>query len=120
MWRPFRGIHLTVIPNVPILQSERSPRRTPNLLLPNMPSEAPTPEPAMQSDIDRLKNPASYKEQFESTEVQELSQAIDILARLRMSTHDDASRVGWEKLEHARKYLDELLKMQFSEPENEN
>jgi hypothetical protein len=88
-------------------------------VLPNihMSAENSPANQELQSDIDKLKDPSSYKETFERKEVQELQQAIDIIATLRTASYKDASKVGWEKLAHARDYLDRLLKKQFEDPE---
>lgn len=74
-------------------------------------------EERIQADIDRLKNPMPYQETFETQQVQELKQAIDILWRLQQATFKDASKVGYEKLQNAKFYLDKLLKRHFGDSE---
>ncbi|HTU44211.1 MAG TPA: hypothetical protein VMF91_04080 [Bryobacteraceae bacterium] len=68
------------------------------------------PERRLRAEIDKLKDPAPYKETFETVEAQQLSQAIDLLAALQNGTFLDASQVGYEKLRNAKLYLDKLLK----------
>jgi hypothetical protein len=75
----------------------------------------------LQTDIDRLKDPRPYQEQFETQQVQALTQAIDILWRLAREAHDvDATKVGLDKLTDAKLYLDKLLHEQLGDPEKEN
>src|SRR5713226_3543097 len=71
----------------------------------------------LQADIDRLKDPARYQATFETKEAQQLSQGIEILARLQSEAYEGASRVGYEKLRNAKLYLDKLLKDHFSAEE---
>jgi len=70
----------------------------------------------LQSDIDKLKEPRSYRERFETEEVQALTQAIDILWRLAREAHQvDATKVGLDKLTNAKLYLDKLLSLQLGD-----
>jgi len=72
----------------------------------------------LQADIDKLKNPASYIERFETREAQQLTQAIDILWRLAREAHNvDATKVGLDKLTDAKMYLDRLLSKHLGDPE---
>lgn len=66
-------------------------------------------EPFLE-DINRFKKPGLYKEMYADERVQQLVQAMDILARLREESFGGSSRLPWEKLENARKYLDDILK----------
>jgi hypothetical protein len=75
-------------------------------------------DPNLQSNIDKLKDPKPYQEKFEMQEVQQLSQAVDILDKLSINNyHHHGSRVGYEKIRNAQMYLDKLLKQQFDAPE---
>jgi hypothetical protein len=73
----------------------------------------PDLEDRLRADIDQLKDPAPYRRKFESQEVQQLGQAIDILWRLQREAYNDASRVGYEKLRDAKIYLDQMLREHF-------
>ena len=75
-------------------------------------------EANLQHDIDKLKDPKPYKEKFETQEVQQLSQAIDILWRLAKEANQvDATKVGLDKLTDAKLYLDKLLKKELEKTE---
>jgi len=71
--------------------------------------EKPPFDGSLQSEIDALKNPAPYQARFLDPSVQELTQAIDILARLQASTYGDSARVGFNKLKRAKFHLEDLL-----------
>jgi len=73
----------------------------------------------LQVDIDHLKDPQPYKEKYETQEVQQLMQAIDILDTLQLSQFEAASHIGYNKLRNAKMHLDELLAKQFDAPKEE-
>ena len=76
-------------------------------------------DPTLQEKIDKLKDPTPYQEKFKTPEVQQLSQAIEILGRLQQTNFGEVSSVGYHKVMNAKMYLDELLKQQFDAPEEE-
>jgi hypothetical protein len=79
-------------------------------------SERLNPEARLQADIDKLKDPAPYRNKFETAEARQLIQALDLLGRLRVAAFKDVSSVGYEKLRDATTYLDGLLKQHFDSP----
>ena len=66
-------------------------------------------EDPLQVEIAVLKDPTPYKVQFSVQTIQELSQAIDIVAKLQVAAYRDASRVGYGKLKRAKFHLEDLL-----------
>ena len=73
-----------------------------------------SPDSGLQQKINGLKNPDLYKGKYQDAEVRQLKQALDILKEIRESVATDSSAVPWDKLEHARKYLDKVLREHFN------
>jgi hypothetical protein len=67
-------------------------------------------ERQLKEDIDKLKNPEPYRARYESAEVQELVQAIDLLDRLKRSAFLNSTDIGYTALVDAKIYLDRRLK----------
>ena len=83
-----------------------------------MSAERPTNEDHLKQDLERLKDPARYKEA--SLEIGSLQQAIDLLARLnRFVLVDQGSGVAWDKLYHATEHLRKDLEAKLSEGKTE-
>ena len=79
---------------------------------------SPEQEQKLQADIGNLKDPAPYRQKFETERIQELTQALDILARLRREAWKGGPSIPHQKLFHAWDYLNGLLKEE-SKKENE-
>ena len=69
-----------------------------------------SPEGRFQSQMDRLKDSTPYKEKYESPEMQQLIQAIDIVVALRREIARTGNRMIWEKLLTATEHLQSVLK----------
>jgi len=69
-----------------------------------------SPEAKLQHNIDQIKDSDSYSERYKDPKVQELLQALDLLTALRVDLSKGGSRIPWEKVRSAHKYLDQILK----------
>jgi hypothetical protein len=63
----------------------------------------------LHEEINTLKDPAPYRAKFSDQAIQELSQAVDIIAKLQGAAYRDASRVGYDKLKRAKFHLEGLI-----------
>jgi len=72
-----------------------------------------SPERKLKEDIEKLKDPEPYRAAYESPEVQQLVQAIDLLDRLKQSAFLTSADAGYQALVDAKIYLDRRLKEHF-------
>ncbi len=78
-----------------------------------------SPEAKLGQNMEKLKDSAPYKEQYKDPEVQQLMQALDIFATLRVDLAKDSSRIPWKKIRSAQEYLDQMFKKRFDEEKHE-
>jgi hypothetical protein len=69
-------------------------------------------------EMDKLKRPRPELGDYGTEEVRDLEHAIEILNALRQEVHGK-NEVAWDKLRHARDYLNQLLAKHVGEPEKE-
>jgi hypothetical protein len=78
-------------------------------LLDTLGNTKPQSRDRLYDEINVLKNPAAYREKYSVPAIQDLSQAIDIIAKLQGAAYGDASRIGYDKLKHAKYHLEKLV-----------
>lgn len=72
-------------------------------------------EKGLNEDINKLKDPETYKEKFATPEISDLKQAIDILHRLALYqfSSPEGSDIARKKLQDAQEYLEKQLKAEL-------